>query len=158
MKTNTFKNIVLFIIIVCGIIFLGFNAYGQTTLYAKSENLNNLRTEQMSVKSPDDSEKTRYYEAPFNDLPFGVFNIIDTAYLIVYSQEKVHRRYGSYLKYYYSLNIKSRVHELVLENLQVDFSDNVKFLKSAEKNMSQLHQVVNGITILNKILIESFDK
>lgn len=102
-----------------------------------------------------DSNKIRYYEAPYDELPFGYFKIIDTSAIIVYSQIAYHKRYGGYLKYYYSLNSKSRIHELSVENLEVDFTDNKKFLRLAKNNENSLAKIVNGITVINKLLNES---
>ena len=156
MKFNAPKISVLLFTVYFILVCQGVNLNSQIVLLPKINSFEMMQPNDLGNLSEfKDSLKTRYYEAPFNELPFGVFNIIDTAYLIVYSQEKIHRRYGSYLKYYYSLNIKSRVHELILENLQVDFADNEKFLKLVEKNENSLYKVIKGITVINKLLIES---
>ncbi|HAY34739.1 MAG TPA: hypothetical protein DCY06_11470 [Bacteroidetes bacterium] len=97
----------------------------------------------------------RFYEAPNGESPYGYFKIIDTSKLIVYSQKKRHPRYGSYLKYYYSLSTKSRIHELTLENLEVDFPDNLKFIKAVKNNDESLEKLIEGMTLVNKLLNES---
>lgn len=110
---------------------------------------------QLAELESKDTLRTRYYEAPYDESPFGTFKIIDTSSVIVYTQKKSHKRYGSYLKYYYSLNLKSRIHELSIENLEVDFADNNKFLELIKKNNAPLGKIINGITVINKLLIES---
>lgn len=102
-----------------------------------------------------DTTKMRFYEAPNDESPYGYFKIIDTSGLTVYSQKKRHPRYGSYLKYYYSLTPKSRIHELTLENLEVDFPDNHKFIKAVKNNEESLEKWTDGITLVNKLLNES---
>lgn len=137
----------------------GNSLYGQTNLFANADRLNldcnDLNSIQLEIK---DTLRTRYYEAPYDESPFGTFRIIDTSSVIVYTQKKSHKRYGSYLKYYYSLNIKSRIHELSLENLEVDFADNNKFLESVKKTNVPLGKIINGITVINKLLLESLKK
>ena len=108
-----------------------------------------------SYNDVKDSTKLRFYEAPNDESPYGYFKIIDTNGLTVYSQKKRHPRYGSYLKYYYSLTPKSRIHELTLENLEVDFYDNQKFIKAVKSNEDPLDKRINGMTLVNKLLDES---
>jgi hypothetical protein len=102
-----------------------------------------------------DTTNMRFYEAPNDESPYGYFKIIDISGLSVYSQKKHHPRYGSYLKYYYSLTPKSRIHELTLENLKVDFPDNHKFIKAVKNNEESLEKWTDGITLVNKLLNES---
>lgn len=106
-------------------------------------------------KGVKDTTKMRFYEAPNDESPYGYFKIIDTSKLIVYTQKKRHPRYGSYLKYFYSLTIKGRIHELSLENLEVDFPDNRKFIKAVKDNEDSLEKLTDGITLVNKLLNES---
>lgn len=102
-----------------------------------------------------DTTKQRFYEAPNDESPYGYFKIMDTSKLTVYSQKKRHPRYGNYLKYYYSLTPNSRIHELTLENLEVDFPDNSKFIKAVKNNEESLEKQTDGMTFVNKLLIES---
>ena len=160
MKLNT-SNIVIFFL------FTSFSfIYSLTFLHTKTEspNENDLNIAQLQqvingfetpLTEDKDSIRIRYYEAPYGELPFGYFKIIDTAAIFLYTQEAHHHRYGNYLKYYYSIDMKSRIHELSLENLKVDFADNKKFLSLIEKNTTPLHTIVDGISVINKLLIES---
>jgi hypothetical protein len=129
MIINTSMSLILLLFINISFICYGSSLYGQTNLFTNADRLNldcnDLNSIQLEIK---DTLRIRYYEAPYDESPFGTFRIIDTSSVIVYAQKKSHKRYGSYLKYYYSLNIKSRIHEISLENLEVDFADNNKFL------------------------------
>lgn len=160
MKLNVTNTVILFLWINCGFI------YSQTFLNTETErpNENELNIAQLQqinnysetpLAMDKDLIRIRYYEAPFGELPFGDFKIIDTTAIVLYSQETNHHRYGNYLKYYYSIDIKSRIYELSVENLRVDFAYNQKFLSMIEKNKIPLYSIVNGTFVINNLLIES---
>ena len=152
-------SLILSLFINISFVCYGNSLYEQTNLFTNADRLNldgnDLNSIQLEFK---DTIKTRYYEAPYDESPFGTFRIIDTSSIIVYTQKKSHKRYGSYLKYYYSLNIKSRIYEISLENLEVDFADNNKFLELVKKTNVPLGKIINGITVINKLLLESLKK
>ncbi|HQY21185.1 MAG TPA: hypothetical protein PK294_12410 [Ignavibacteria bacterium] len=143
MKTRL--SMVLIFFVTLNFIFSGY-------VYERDEQVLNDSYFQIEIQ---DTVKSRYYEAPDGELPFGYFKIIDNGSIIVYSQKAHHPRYGSYLKYYYSINLKSRIHELTLENLEVDFTDNPKFIKLIKESKKLWQTMTNGITYLNKLWLES---
>ena len=160
MKLNT-SNIVIFFLLT-SFSFI----YSLTFLHTKTEspNENDLNIAQLQqvingfetpLTEDKDSIRIRYYEAPYGELPFGYFKIIDTAAIFLYTQEAHHHRYGNYLKYYYSIDMKSRIHELSKENLEVDFADNNKFLELVNNNNLPLWKIEKEITVVNKLLLES---
>jgi hypothetical protein len=98
-------------------------------------------------------QRYRYYEAAFGYS--GYFHVIDSGRLIIYSHPVHQSRYGSYLKYYYSMDFKSRIYELSFENIKVDFIDNPKFIEYV-RNIRGLHlQAPNGTTKVNHLWSES---
>lgn len=148
MKVNTTTSLILFLSINFSFICYGLNLYSPTILHTQI-------IESYTELNIKDTLRTRYYEAPYDESPFGTFKIIDTTSMIVYTQKKSHRRYGSYFMYYYSLNLKSRIHELSKENLEVDFADNNKFLELVNNNNLPLWKIEKEITVVNKLLLES---
>lgn len=173
MKFKILNPITYFLIVISLFNFYEINIFSQTGLQSEKTKIVSNELLEIHISKPirdketariyqiynvlgnKDSSKIRYYEAPYDELPFGYFKIIDTSAIIVYTQIAYHKRYGGYLKYYYSLNSKSRIHELSVENLVVDFTDNNKFLRLAKNNENSLAKIVNGITVVNKLFNES---
>lgn len=154
------KTIILLLLINFSFIYSGNSLYCDDLNILQLSNNNDYFAAPYAIKkyteqNTEDTLRTRYYEAPYDELPFGTFKVIDTTSIIIYTQKKSHKRYGSYTKYYYSLNLKSRIHELSIDNLEVDFADNIKFLELIKKNNIPLGKIVNGVTVINNLLIES---
>jgi len=105
------------------------------------------------------NECYRFYEDPkswkIND---GYHTIEDTSCLFIYSRRTSNGRYGSTLRYYYSLSANDKLRPLTLDNLEIDFKSNLKIVEKVrndtilKKNISKRNK--DGTFRINKVIAE----
>lgn len=103
----------------------------------------------------------RYYEDPKSwKIHDGYHTIEDTSNLYIYSRRMSNGRYGSTVRYYYSLNVNDKLKHLTIENLEMDFKQNqiifdkLKQDTLLKKNIAKRNK--DGTFRVNTIISESF--